>query len=337
MMVWNVLFYFLLAAVSTGIVWKGSSILEESSDHLASFYDLPPIVQGAMIAAIGSSFPELSTTVLSTLLHGEFELGVASIVGSAVFNILVIPALATLIGSGAMEANRDLVYKEAQFYMIAVGSLLMTFSLAVIYLPAEGADILGYMTRPLAILPILLYMLYVFVQYEDTMDYEKTEETDISPWKQWSLLVLSLGIVVAGVEGLVRSAIGLGEVLGTPSFVWGLTMISVATSLPDAFVSIKASVEGKASTSMANVLGSNIFDLLVAVPAGILIAGATVINFSRAAPMMGFLILATIVLFVSMRTDMETTNTEAWVFLGLYVVFVALVLLDSFGVLSGVL
>ena len=74
----NIFLYISLAVAGTFFIWKGSTLLEKASGQLALYYRLPPIVQGAVIAAVGSSFPELSTTVISTLIHKEFELGVAS-------------------------------------------------------------------------------------------------------------------------------------------------------------------------------------------------------------------------------------------------------------------
>ena len=79
----------LAAVVASAIIWKGSELLESASERLSAYYKLPPVVQGAIVVAVGSCFPELSTTVISTLVHGEFELGVCAIVGSAIFNILV--------------------------------------------------------------------------------------------------------------------------------------------------------------------------------------------------------------------------------------------------------
>jgi cation:H+ antiporter len=117
-MVPELLLWTLVAILGTALIWKGSGLLEAASERLSIHYGLPDIVQGALIVAIGSSFPELSTVVLSTIVHGEFELGVAAIVGSALFNILVIPALSGLAGKHQLVANRDLVYKESQFYLI---------------------------------------------------------------------------------------------------------------------------------------------------------------------------------------------------------------------------
>ncbi|MFA9462356.1 sodium:calcium antiporter [Thiohalorhabdus sp. Cl-TMA] len=327
----------LVALVSTAVVWKGSTWLERSSERLSVYYELPEIVQGAIVVAVGSSFPELSTAVLSALLHGAFELGVSAIVGSALFNILVIPALSGLFGHRFLPANRDLVYKEAQFYMIAVAVLTLTFAFAAIYFPVANDQgvILGEINRSLALMPIALYGLYVFVQYQDTMDYTpEVEAGNIRPLREWGLLLAALVTILAGVEGLVRAAIHFGDLFGTPRFLWGITVVAAGTSVPDAFVSIKAARSGRSVTSVANVLGSNIFDLLVAIPMGVLIAGAATINFSIAAPMMGVLTLATIALFLMMRTHMVLSRKEAWSLLGLYALFVVWMGVETFGLID---
>ena len=70
-----ILIWAAVAIVGTLIIWKGSGILERASQRLAEYYRLPEIVKGAVVVAVGSSFPELTTTVLSAALHGAFELG----------------------------------------------------------------------------------------------------------------------------------------------------------------------------------------------------------------------------------------------------------------------
>ncbi len=333
---YDILLYILLAVGGTALVWKGSDFLERSSEKLAAHYELPEIVQGAIIAAIGSSFPELSSTIISTMVHNEFDLGVGVIAGSAIFNILVIPGLSGLFSKHTLRSNRDLVYKEAQFYMVAVAALLLTFSFAVIYNPVsiEGSDSLfGTVDRKLALIPVALYFLYIFIQYQDTMDYTPPEPAEkINIWKQWGILILGLAIIVAGVEGLVTAAIGFGEIFNTPSFLWGITVIAAGTSISDSFVSIKAARKGKAITSMANVLGSNTFDLLICIPAGILIAGTATINFTQTAPLMGFLVLVTIILFVMIRTNLRISKVESVLLILLYILFIVWMILETIGV-----
>ncbi|WP_226005563.1 sodium:calcium antiporter [Natrinema salinisoli] len=325
----------LMATAGTAVVWKGSAWLEDAANKLAVAYGLPAVVQGAVIAAVGSSTPELASVLLATLLHGEFELGVGSIVGSAVFNLLVIPGLAVLVGGG-IDTTRELVYKESLFYMLAVASLLLTFSLAVIYNPVEtvGGPIRGDVSRPLALFPVALYGLYLFTQYLDAAESDEAADASIALARTWFWFVVGLVFIVVGVEALVRAAIGLGDAFGTPSFLWGMTVVAAGSSLPDTFVSLTAAKADRPTVTLANVLGSNTFDLLVAVPVGVLVAGSLPVNFAHIVPMMGFLVLATIVFFAISRTGMQLSRREAWSLLVLYAAFVCWLLLESLRIVS---
>jgi cation:H+ antiporter len=323
-----------LAAAGTAVTWWGSGVLDRASSRLAAYYQLPPVVQGAVIAAIGSSFPELSSTVLATLVHGTFDLGVSAIVGSAIFNILVIPGIAGFVG-GRLAWSRSLVYKDAQFYITSVAVLLLAFAMAVVYHPQDGEPLVGIVTRPIALLPVLLYGLYLFLQHQDAMDFDGAPVPEgLDAWREWIRLGISLVVIVVGVEGLVRAAIGLGEWFETPPFLWGLTVVAAGTSVPDMFVSLRAARQSDGVVSIANVLGSNIFDLLIAVPAGILIAGAAPVDFSVAAPMMGFLTLATVLLFTVLRVRLSLNRIEAALLLLLYAVFIAWMTLETMGLVA---
>ena len=325
---------FALAVASTAVIWWASTRLERAAESLSAHYGLPDVVHGAVIVAIGSSFPELSSAVLATLLHDSFDLGVGAIVGSAVFNVLVIPGASALAArQRTLDANRDLVYKEAQFYMLSVAVLLITFAFGVIYYPAEGR-LSGVVTRPLAIIPLAFYGVYVFIQYQDTSDYEVERPDNVDVLRAWGLLAVSLAVIVVAVEGLVTAALGFGEAFGTPAFLWGLTVIAAGTSLPDAIVSVRAAKRDRHVTSLANVLGSNVFDLLVAVPAGVIVAGDAVVDFAAAVPMMGFLTFATLALFFTMRTELSVSNREAVGLLTAYAAFVGWLIAETLGVVA---
>ncbi|MFC3957389.1 sodium:calcium antiporter [Halovivax cerinus] len=320
-----------LALVGTAVVWVGSTRLEDAAANLAGAYGVPSVVHGAVIAAVGSSTPEL-VSVLLAATRGEFELGVGAIVGSAVFNLLVIPGIAVVIGDG-IETNRDLVYKESLFYMLAVATLLLTFSLAVIYYPVEPANglISGDVTRGLALVPIVLYVLYVFTQYLDASESETLADEGVDLVRSWVVFLVGLVLIVVGVEALVRAAVGLGDAFGTPAFLWGMTIVAAGSSLPDAFVSIAASQSGRPTVSIANVLGSNTFDLLVAIPAGVVVAGSLQITFDHVVPMMAFLVVATVVFFTISRTKMYLSRREGWLLLVLYGGFVTWLVAESVG------
>ncbi|QCC50122.1 sodium:calcium antiporter [Halapricum salinum] len=321
-----------IIVLTTGFIWLGSGWLEGASEKLSAYYGLPEVVQGSIVTAIGSSFPELATVVVAAVTVGSLELGVGAIVGSAIFNILVIPALAGIATEDDIESNRTLVYKEAQFYMLAVSVLVITFAMAVIYYRVPTVEHLsGEITRPLAMIPIALYGLYLFIQYQDTAEHEADPEAGagVDVLRQWGLLLAGLVVILLAVERLVHSIDVIGTELGVPEFVMGVTIAAGATSLPDALVSLRAARDGRGVASLANVLGSNTFDLLVAIPVGVLIVGPTPINFSMAVPMFGVLTLATILLFTVLRTGLALSTVESYALLGSYIAFVAWVVLET--------
>ena len=326
-----------IIAATTVVIWFGSGWLEEASDRLAGYYGLPQVVQGAIISAVGSSMPELAAVVVASLM-GSLALGVGGIVGSAIFNVLVIPALAGIVTDDDIESSRTIVYKEAQFYMLAVSTLLITFALGVIYYPVPGAPMEGTITRPLALIPLALYGLYIFIQYQDTAEYEPdTEDTGVDPRRQWVRLGVGLLAILVAVHFLVESVSSLGTEFGINEFLLGVTIIAGATSLPDALVSVRAARQDRGIASVANVLGSNTFDLLVAIPVGIMIVGEESIDFAMAVPMFGVLTAATVGLFTVLRTDLSLTDGEAIGLLGIYVLFVIWVVLETFDVVIDLL
>jgi len=319
-------------ALTSAAIWLGSGWLEEASDRLAAHYGLPQVVQGAVIAAVGSSMPELATVVIAGLA-GSLAIGVGGIVGSAIFNVLVIPGLAGLLTDDPIESNRTLVYKEAQFYMLAVSALLITFALGVIYHPV-GDGLEGTITRPLALLPLTLYGLYVFIQYQDTADHVPGEDgsANVDPRRQWLRLAAGLAVILLAVHFLVEAVASLGVTFGVPEFLLGVTIVAGATSLPDSLVSVRAARAERPVASLANVLGSNTFDLLVAIPVGILLVGGETVDFAMATPMFGVLTAATIALFTVLRTDLSLTDREALGLLAIYALFVGWVVLETLDV-----
>jgi len=88
---------------TTAAVWAGSDWLESASDRLSTYYGLPLVIQGAVVAAVGSSMPELATVAVPAVLEGSLGLCVGAIVGSAVFNVLFIPTFAGIATTDAIE------------------------------------------------------------------------------------------------------------------------------------------------------------------------------------------------------------------------------------------
>ncbi len=324
--------YLLVIGVATVAIWIGSGWLEESAEQLSVYYGVPPVIQGSVVVAMGSSFPEFATVVLAGLA-GVFDMGIGTIVGSAIFNILAIPALSGLVVDGDLESNRSLVYKEAQFYMIAVSGLVVTFALAVIYAPQPGGDLLGEITPTMALVPLLLYGMYLFIQWQDMGDYEPTgDPINIALGREWGKLLASLLVIFITIDFLVTSVESLALTFGMPEFLAGVLIVSAATSLPDTIVSVRAAREARGLTSLGNVLGSNTFNLLVAIPIGVLLIGGAPVNFAVAAPMMGVLTVATMLLFALLRTDLQLTTAESIILMLAYLIFVGWIITETIGV-----
>lgn len=320
----------ILISVSTAVLWFGASQLERASEALGEQVGIPPVVQGSIVLAIGSSFPELASVLVAALVHDAFGLGLGVVVGSAVFNILVIPA-ASVLASDAMPTDRDLVYKEGLSYLVAVLGLVVLLALAVVYNPVAGLDLDGVLTRPMVLLPLGLYGLYVLLQWADTRAVEPTAD-GADGWRTAGRLIAGLALVLASAEGLVRGVLWLGDAWGLSPFLWGVTVVAVATSLPDALASITAARRKRTQASLGNALGSNTFDLLVVIPLGVLAAGATVVDLGSSAPLLLGLALATLLLIAFMRTGFILTRREAATLLAAYGAFLGVALGTTLGI-----
>ena len=150
--------------------------------------------------------------------------------------------------------------------------------------------------------------------------------------REWGKLAVGLIVILVAVEQLVGGVESLSHTFGIPEFLAGVTIIAAATSLPDTLVSVRSARAGKSATSLGNVFGSNTFDLLVAIPVGVLIVGSVPVDFAVAIPMFGVLTLATVLLFTILRTDLSLTGVESYGLLAAYLLFVAWVIAETVGV-----
>lgn len=332
----NILIWVLISVLSTLLIIKGSEWLEESSIIIAKEYGVPSVVRGSIITAFGSSFPELSTVVIATLLHGEFELGMSVVIGSAIFNIIVIPAVSGISASG-LDINGGDVRRELGIYSLVVLIIGIFFSISY-YI--EGSKVEGIyeatLNPSLAFVLILMYIVYAIYQFKITKESDNEDEVEFvgSIRKKWMYLILGLLFIGAGVEGLVRSVLIFGDVFGVPNFFWGVIVVAGASSLPDALVSMRQAGDEYDSASIANVAGSNIFDLLFIVSIGVIIAGGAVVNLSVNIPLLLILLFFTILTTYFVAEDNKLTVKESYTMLVLYIIFVIWIILEAFGVVG---
>ena len=158
------------------------------------------------------------------------------------------------------------------------------------------------------------------------------EELGSTVLKSWGKLLISMLLVTIGVEMLIQVVIDLGAMFNTPSYFWGATVLAAATSIPDLFVSVKAAQRKQSAASLTNAFGSNTFDLLVVLPAGVFVAGAVGFNYPRIVPMMMFLVFATVTVLVLARSGFELTNNNGRVLLMLYLGFIVWMATEYIGI-----
>jgi K+-dependent Na+/Ca+ exchanger-like protein len=247
----------------------------ESLDRIAHRLKLSYEVAGATFMAVGSSAPELFTALIASLKGaGHADIGAGTIVGSAIFNILVI------IGVSAAYKKAKLtwqpVIRDLLFYCVSIVALLLAFG-----------D--GEITIVEALSFVVMYGVYVFavtnwsrwLRYTppDHPTEDVVEELDKKPSfvgalfqkiipdpkkKYMQVFVVSIILIGALSYALVESAVGLATILNINPAIVALTVLAAGTSVPDLMASVIVAKKGRGDMAIANAVGSNIFDILFA-------------------------------------------------------------------------
>ena len=250
----------------------------DSLDRVAKDLKMSSDVAGATLMAIGSSAPEFFVSIISVLKPGDFaEIGIGTIVGSALFNLLVI------IGASAMVRSTILtwqpVLRDSIFYSTSIIFLLWAFSDGQISMVEAGAFIIVY----------IIYVVSVMnwrkiLKYEDDSQDELENNSDSfsSSWmlifKPFDILlskfflserhyIFNFFISIIFIGGLswvlVESAVMISNILHIPKAIIALTVLAIGTSIPDLISSIIVARQGRGCMAISNALGSNIFDILI--------------------------------------------------------------------------
>ena len=126
-----------LIIIATIVIWRAGDFFEPAAEFIQVRRRLPESVKAAVIDAIASSFPEFCVAVIAVIIMGQAEVGISSIVGSALYNVLVIPAAAGLIASTPMKINHEVVWRDNLFYMGVVLLLMAALVFPQFSVPKE--------------------------------------------------------------------------------------------------------------------------------------------------------------------------------------------------------
>ena len=231
-------------------VLKGADFLTEGAAALARRVNIPEIVIGLAIVAAGTSAPELFVSLVSAL-KGTPDLAVGNVVGSNTMNCMLIVGCAAMVAP--MTISRSTVKKDIPF---AVGASVLLMLLTL-------NNFLGRFDGILLLAGFVSFMVYSLRQAKNGQGDATTEEKQQNPWLSVLYIVLGLVGLVIGSNLFVDHASSLALALGISEGVVGLTVVAGGTSLPELATSVVAARKGQSAIAIGNVIGSNVFNILL--------------------------------------------------------------------------
>lgn len=251
----------LLFIVGLACLIKGGDWFVDGASSLARKFHLPELLIGATVVSIGTTLPEVMVSTMSALSgHGEIAYGNA--IGSVICNTALIAAITIAVRPGPVDPE-TLRIPVAFFYIAAA-----------IYCVAAYA--MGRFTRPMGLIMLAVFLAYMIVNVRSmTVDAEEAaesevpaakvskEENDVSMGKILLLLVAGAALIAVGANLLVDNGTLIAQAFGVPESVIALTFVALGTSLPELVTAITSLAKGHGALSLGNVIGANVFNLVL--------------------------------------------------------------------------
>lgn len=234
---------------------KGGDWFVDGAVGLARRFHLPEILIGATVVSIGTTLPEVMVSATSAIGgHGEIAYGNA--IGSVICNTALIAAVTVAIRPGKINAGA------------LTTPVIFFFAAAALY--AAVAYTTGYFSRTMGIVLLALfvaYMIITVIQMRSRPDVEYTPEgvvVNYAPvWRIVLFLIIGAVLIAIGAKLLVDNGTLIAQTLGVPESVIALTFVALGTSLPELVTAITSLVKGHGALSLGNVIGANLFNLVL--------------------------------------------------------------------------
>ncbi|WP_372919784.1 calcium/sodium antiporter [Salegentibacter sp.] len=247
-----------LLAVGLVVLIFGANYLVEGASALAKKFNISDLAIGLTIVAFGTSAPELVVNSIASI-QGHQDIVFGNVIGSNNFNLFIILGITGLITPLAVQSST--AWKEIPISLIAVVILFMMVNDAVITSGAE--NILERWEGILLLIGFLGFLFYVYKQLTSEESIETSPEKKLSNLKMSLFIIGGLAGLVIGGQLVVNNAIEIAESLGISEKIIGLTVIAAGTSLPELATSIVAATKKNADIAVGNIVGSNIFNILL--------------------------------------------------------------------------
>jgi cation:H+ antiporter len=246
----EMIFDILLIVLGVAMVLLGADRLTEGAAALARRMNVPEIIIGLTIVAAGTSAPELFVSLVSAL-KGTPDMAMGNVVGSNTMNCMLIVGCAAMVAP--MTISRSTVQKDIPF---SVGASVLLMILAI-------NAYLGRFDGIILLLGFAAFMYYTLLQAKKGQVEQQETVKQINPWLSAFFVVLGLAMLVVGSNVFVDAASDVAYSLGLSEGVVGLTIVAGGTSLPELATSVVAARKGQSAIAIGNVIGSNVFNILL--------------------------------------------------------------------------
>lgn len=261
----------LLFIVGLLFLIKGGDWFVDGASALARRFHLPELLIGATVVSIGTTLPEVMVSTMSALSgHGEIAYGNA--IGSVICNAALIAAITIAVRPGKVDPK---TLKTPVFFF---------FAAAGIYCVA--AYVMGRFTRTLGFIMLAVFVAYMVVNVmqmkktspkkEEASDEGEEEAEEMSLVKTLVLLVVGAAAIAVGANLLVDNGTLIAQALGVPESVIALTFVALGTSLPELVTAITSLVKGHSDLSLGNIVGANVFNLVLVSGVSVTLAPFTI-------------------------------------------------------------
>ena len=244
---------------------KGGDWFVDGASALARRFHLPELLIGATVVSIGTTLPEVMVSTISAVSgHGEIAYGNA--IGSVICNAALIAAITVAVRPAKVDPKTLRV--PVAFF----------FAAAAIYCVAAYG--FGKFTRPMGFIMLAMFVAYMAANIHQMKnapaeEHEEEEETMPLP-RMLMLLVLGAVLIAMGANLLVDNGTLIAQALGVPESVIALTFVALGTSLPELVTAITSLIKGHSDLSLGNVVGANVFNLVLVSGVSVALAPFTV-------------------------------------------------------------
>lgn len=310
-MIISVMFLF----VSLILVVFSANILVSGASSMARKNGISPFVIGLTILAFGTSAPELTVNIFSSL-NNESSMAFGNIIGSNIFNILVILGLASIIHP--LTTGKGTVWKEIP--------IVLASALAVLILPLFSRQ--NTMLRIYGIILILFFLVYILFTLKNIKITSKVSDiTLMSNTRSLIYIIAGLTGLFLGGRYVVINSVIIAELMNIDGRIISITIIAAGTSLPEMATSVMAAIKGEDDIAVGNIVGSNIFNILF-----ILGISSTIKPIHISSTMfidVSVMIIASLILFLAMFTGKKRVidRFEGIIMLCLYAIYIAYVII----------